>query len=498
MFIHQVVLNLETLFVQYTSLYEGALLDALDVSERRDIMSKKRITRREFLNLSAIVSAGAFLAACQATPTPTAPPPTAVPTEEAAKEPTKAKEKEKVNIDLWTHDALYAQFFQARAPEWAETHPDYEFTFDIQQVPDAQNKILAAFAAGEPVPDLFGIITGVNFSTFMKDNLIGQKFVDLTSRVGDERSKFVENTWSKYTANGKIYGIESALCTTAFYYQPTVLEAVGAKEFPTGWDDFMKLGIEAAKKDVYLSAVDVEGNGTFNILFMQRGGMFFDANNKFVLGDSPNKEMAIEVLQYLKDGIDNKVWWPASNADYWGPPLFAAHAEGKVMGLPAADWWSDFMLKAMAEDQSGNWRVALMPKWSGGGYSSGVFGGTGFAITKESQHPDLVWDFLHYAYMNKENQLKRFEEITYLPTMIDALNDSRFTEKTDPYYGDQVVGKVWSESAQDMPLTFSSPVYADMNNEFNVQCANVYAGKTTPEEAVDAVIEKTNQALADL
>jgi multiple sugar transport system substrate-binding protein/arabinosaccharide transport system substrate-binding protein len=465
-------------------------------------MSKKGFTRREFLNLSAAVAAGALLVACQATPSPTVAP-TEAPTAEPATatpvpEPTKPKEKEKVNIALWTHDALYVQFFQSRAPEWAEMHPEYDFTFDIQQVPDAQNKILAAFAAGEPVPDLFGIISGVNFSTFMKDDLIGQKFVDLTPLVGDDRPKFVENTWSKYSANGKIYSIESALCTTAFYYQPTVLEAVGGKEFPGTWDDFRKLGLEAAKKDVYLSAVDVEGNGTFNIMFMQRGGMFFDENNKFVLGESPNKDIAIEVLEYLKDGIDNKIWWPASNADFWGPPLFAAQGEGKVMGLPSADWWSDFMLKAMAEDQAGKWRLALMPKWTGGGYSAGVFGGTGFSITKESKHPDLAWDFLHYAYMNKENQLKRFEEITYLPTMIEALNDPRFTGKTDPYYGDQVIGEVWSEAAQDMPLTYPSPVYADMNNEFNVQCANVYAGKTKAADAVDAVVAKTKQAIADL
>jgi len=454
-------------------------------------MSNKALSRRDFLRSAAVFTAGAVLASCAPAATTTQAPQT----EEPKEAPTSAL-KEAVTLSMWTHDNLYVQFFNKCGEVWKANYPQYDITFNFQQLPDVFTKMLASLSAGEQVPDLFGLEQGW-FGTYTKDDLIEDKFVDIAPMILDERDKFVENTWTKYTYKGKTYGVESALCTVGFYYQPAVLEKAGATELPKTWEEFMELGIKAAKNGIYLSALESEGMSTFDMLFMQRGGKYFNQDSKFVFGESPNREMALEVMSYLKSGVDNKVFWPAGG-DFWGAGLMAAHKEGKVMGLPAADWWSDSLLKTNAADQSGNWRINLLPKWKGGGHASSVWGGTGFVVTKASKHVDLAWDLIHYTYMTKENQLDRYFTIHYLPHMFEALDDPRFTGATDPYYGDQKIGLVWSEAAKDMPLYYQSPVRGDLNTELATQLTNMYAGTTTPDAAMDAVIAKVNQAIADL
>jgi arabinosaccharide transport system substrate-binding protein len=454
-------------------------------------MSNKALSRRDFLRSAAVFAAGTMLASCAPSPTPTQ-----APQAEEPKQAPVTDQKQPVTLSMWTHDNLYVQFYNKCGEVWKANYPQYEITFNFQQLPDVFTKMLASLAAGEEVPDLFGLEQGW-FGSYTKDDVIDDKFLDITPLIASERDKFVENTWTKYTYKGKTYGVESALCTVGYYFQPAVLEKAGASELPKTWEDFMDLGIQAAKKGIFLSALDSEGGGVFDMLFMQRGGKYFDKDSNFVFGESANREMALEVMKFIKSGIDNQVFWPAGS-DFWGAGLMAAHKEGKVMGLPAADWWSDSLLKTNAADQAGNWRISLLPKWKGGGHVSSVWGGTGFVVTKASKHADLAWDLIHYTYMTKENQIDRYFTIHYLPHMFEALDDPRFTDAKDSYYGEQQIGRVWSEAAKDMPLYYQSPVRGDLNTELGTQLTNMYAGSTTPEAAIDAVVAKVEQAIADL
>jgi len=436
--------------------------------------------------------AGSTLAACAPAAKPTL---ATDPSADQPKEPSGVKEK--VVLSMWTHDNLYVKFYQQVGEKWKEKYPQYDITFNFQQLPEVFTKMLSSLSANTEVPDLFGLEQG-HFGNFTKNDLIEQKFVDINNYISNERSKFVENTWVKYTYKGKTYGVESALCTVGFYFQPRLLEKAGITELPKTWEEFMEAGMVAADKGTALSALDSEGAAIFDLLFMQRGGMYFDSNSNLVFGEGDNKTIALEVLSYLAAGLKNKVFAPVNGKDYWGAGLMAAHKEGKIMGVPGADWWSDSILKTNASDQSGNWQIGLMPKWKDGGHVSSVWGGTGFVITKASKQVELAWDLIHTAYMTKENQILRYKEIKYLPHMIEALDDPAFTDVKDPFYGDQQVGKVWSEAAKDMPLYYQSPVRGDLNTELGTQLTNFYAGKTSAEEALNAVVAKTKQAIEDL
>jgi ABC-type glycerol-3-phosphate transport system substrate-binding protein len=389
-------------------------------------------------------------------------------------------------MDMWTHDNLYVQFFTARAAdqEFKDAHPGVEITTNFQQVPDVFTKMLSTLSAGEKVPDLFGLEQNW-FGPYMKDDIIGTNFVDLTPMIGAERDKFFEGNWSKFTANGKLYGVDSSLCACAYYYQPAVLEKAGLTELPATWEDLMVAGEAAADNGIAFSALDGEGKDLFYLMLLQRGGSAFNQANEFILEQDDQKAMFLEVLTYLQQGVEKKVFTPFTGADFWGPGLMAAHKEGKVMGLPSADWWSDFILKPNAADQSGNWRIAALPKWKSGGHTTSSWGGTGFSIPKAAANKELAWDLIHYAYMTKENQIKRYLEIKYYPHMLEALQDPQVANVRDAYYGDQEVGQVWAAVATDLPMLYQSPVRGDFNTELGTQCTLVFKGEQTPEGAFD-------------
>lgn len=433
--------------------------------------SHARLTRREMLKLCGALAGSSLLAACA---------PKAPPTEAPAEAPPEA---EQITISMWTHDNLYVEFFTTRGEVWKEDNPQYEFTFDFQQVPYGEvfTKVLANLAAGSGAPDLVGIEISV-FSRFMKGDIAEKGLVDLTDLIGDEREKFVEGRWTPYMHRGKIYGVESALCPVGYWYQPAIMEAAGIEMPIDTWYDFLVAGRQVYEATgAAMAPVDDLSVGLFMELFQQRGQNIFDQEGNVTL-DTPG---AIEVLQYLVDGTNKDKVFLKTGADaYWGPSTMAAYKDGLSAGAMMPDWYLGATLKSELADMEGQWWLATMPLWKVGGHKTSTWGGTGFAITKHSEHPDLVWSLLHFTYMTKESQVLRFQQIHYFPHMIEAFDDPGVVDMEEPYCDGQKVGAVFASVARDIPIQWQSPFWEEATTELSNQCTLAYAGDISPEEAI--------------
>jgi ABC-type glycerol-3-phosphate transport system substrate-binding protein len=441
--------------------------------------SQQILTRRRFLQTALTASAGAVLAACGSAST-------AAPT-------VGADGRANITLSMWTHDSLYATFFGARGEEWKETYPQYNISFNFQAVPEPETKILANLAAQLPIPDLIGIEQGT-FPRYMRDDVIEAKFVDLTPLIGDERDQFVQGSWSKFTHKGKIYGVDSGLCATVLYYQPAVLEKAGV-DVPTTWEESVEVGEKLAAQGSAFMSFGGESYENFMLLFFQRGGRFFDEASNFVFNSPENRQYAIEVLNYIKTGIDRRFIKLFSSADFWGPAIYASYKDGSSNGIVMPDWYSDAQIKASIPDMAGQWRIAPQPRWAGGGLSTSSWGGTGFAVYSESPNVELAWDLLHYTYMTKENQIKRYEELKYYPTMLEALSDPRVSGAADPYYADQLVGEVFASIAPEVPVWYQSPIRGVFETALNAQLNAFYSGQITAEQMMDMTVAQTEEAI---
>ncbi|MCA9913072.1 MAG: extracellular solute-binding protein, partial [Anaerolineae bacterium] len=306
--------------------------------------------------------------------------------------------QEDVTLTMWTHDGLYVEFFTARAEEYfAEAHPELNVTLDFQVVADVQTVVLANIAAGEPLPDMLGMEQGV-VPMYMRDGILADYFVDLTDRIGDDYDRIAEGRWTLYTYDGGIYGVDSGLSTTAYFYQPAVLESLGI-EVPTTWDEVLAAGEIAQENGTSLNAILGSGDA-LQMYLLQRGVEIFDAEGNFVLGEDENRALTLDVLNLWREGIDNGAFTPILDSEFWGTTPIQLYETGAVAGIVMPDWYGDYILKPQAEDMAGQWAIAPMPVWSDGiGYGTSVWGGTGFGISQASEHIDLAWELIQYGFL---------------------------------------------------------------------------------------------------
>jgi len=316
--------------------------------------------------------------------------------------------------------------------------------------------------------------------------------VDLTEWIGDERKKFVEGRWTPYMINGKIYGVESALCPVGYWYQPDPFDKAGITLPFKTWDDFLAAGKQLAAEKKAMAPVDDTSNGIFMELFQQRGGLCFQEDGTVTL----NTPEAVDVLQFLVDGANKDQVFMKMGSEFWGAGTISAYKDGSLVGAIMPDWYLDATLKAQLADMKGQWRLTTMPTWSAGGHTTSTWGGTGFAITKQSKHADLVWSLLHYTYMTKESQVLRFQKIHYFPTMIEAMNDPGVVDLADDYCGGQKVGAVFASVAQDIPVQWQSAYWNEAMTEMSNQITAAFSGELTPEEAIKKADENIKAIVA--
>ena len=403
--------------------------------------------------------------------------------------------QEEVTLSFWTHDGLYVEFFTARAEEYfAENYPDINFTFDFQVVADVETVVLANIAAGEPLPDMIAIEQG-HMPLYMRDGIIADFFVDLTDLIGDDYARVAEGRWTIYEYDGAIYGVDSGLSTAAYYFQPAIYESLGI-EVPTTWDEWLAAGPTAAENGVSLG-ISMSSGDSFQMYLLQRGVDIFDADGNFALGEDENRSGAIEVLNLWREGIDNGAFAPVLDAQFWDPSTIELYRSGAVAGIVMPDWYGDYILKPQAEDMQGQWALAPMPTWSdGGGVGSTVWGGTGMAITKASEHADYAWELIQYGYLTYEGQVTRYEEIGYYPTMMEAFEDDRVVGFEDPFYAGQKIGEIWAATSTEVPVWYQSPYRAVFRDAVGELMPLFFEGDMSAEELIDEVIFTVEDEIA--
>ena len=459
-------------------------------------MEKTRLSRREFVRLSGLAGAGAILAACAPKVTPAPAQPTAAPQAEAPtaapEQPTpvpQAEGPQEVTITMWFHDFLYVQFFTDRGKEWAEMHPEYQITWDIAQVPEIADKYIGTLVAGSGAPDIVGVEQGWMPRLF-KGGLAEKGMYDLNPWMELEgagfRDKFLR--WELYSYQGKTYGVESALCPCVYYYRKDIFDQAGLD--PTSvktYDDFIQMGKDLkSATGSYMLPLDSINTDYFLLFMLQNDGNLFDDKGQAVM----DSDQCLEALQLYYDmGLTHEIGFVTT--EFWGAGLTAAYNDGTVAGVIGPDWYSDFVMKQSLKDTAGKWRATYMPLFREGGRRTTVWGGTGMGVSKQSKFPDVSWDILKYTYMTKENQVKRYLEIHYFPTMLDALDDPRIVEAEDEFFGGQKLGAIFADVAPDVPIYYSGPYKTEAIDLLSNAVVTPVMAKEKPPE--DALKDATSQ-----
>lgn len=355
-------------------------------------------------------------------------------------------------VALWAYGSS-ADSLEQLIPAFNAIYPNIKVEVTKIGWNEMYPKILAAAAAGAGGPDLVSV--GLGNGVF---NFASKKGVlnDLTRDFKPYAKDFTAAAIAGVTFQGKVYAIPWDVGPLTMFYRSDLYAAAGvdANSIKT-WDDFIAAGKKLTKGDqqyaTFFPYTSYEmGNWYFEPLIWQAGGNIFDKKGNVIIDKDP---MALAVLQKLKEMVDSGI---GVNAVPWSPAWNSAIKTGKIATIFAGGWFSG-LLKSIAPELEGKWRIAFPPTFKPG--STGNYGGSALIIPKPSAHKAAALKFALYALATKEGQLANFKNWGLFPAYIPCYSDSLF-DQPDKYFGNQPIGRIMVNISKLAPGTYNMNEYS--------------------------------------
>lgn len=333
------------------------------------------LSRRRFLQVSALTVAGTALAAC-ALPAP-------------ADSAPAAPEMEMIELrfqnwfnesDMHTWQIGLDQFYEAR--------PDVELQLEYAGWGDTTSTLLAGAAAGD-LPDVFmasdehvppvasvGLVLNLN------------PYIDATPDINVD--DFAHGVSRGFNFWGRWWGFPYDQSTWGIYYNKGMFEDAGVgyppTEGQTQWtlDEFVEAASALTKPDGEQWGALIGGSQYLHSAFIySMGGRNYDDDGRECLINSPESAAA---LQYMIDLIYTHKVAPtaAERAGSGGINYFAS-------GLVAMELNGQWSLQSKNAEVEFDFDIGFLPI---GPIQSTVTGGSGFCCSNDSEYPDDAWEFL--------------------------------------------------------------------------------------------------------
>lgn len=397
-----------------------------------------------------------------------------------------------VGLSMMSHEGDVAKFLDKRAKELSSASgAQYKYSpikLTVQPLQQIVPKALADFSSHHDIPDILAIEINA-FSQYMKNNVASTVLADLTPKIGDLNSLYTAAATKPYTLDGKVYALGCDYPLMTYYYREDLASQLGIK-FPIDtWEDLLDIGRTVAKpKGMYMGtlATGKGGVGTQGISaqfiswLVQRGGAIFSEDGNTVTLDSPE---AVDVMTFMATALKENIMLGVDAL--FGPAEVAAFKNNKIVGHEGADWWK-FMITRNLQDEYGKWKMVEMPRWKGGGAATATSGGTGYAVTKQSKNQDAAWQLLKESLMTPQGEREKFPQLSFLPVLKSAYQDSFFTSYKDPVFGGQQTFELYAKLAPQAAIQPQSQYWQFALQALDRACAAVYGGKNPASAVTDA------------
>lgn len=396
-------------------------------------------------------------------------------------------EKQAVELTFVSHDRSVAEVLANRAEELSamDASPySYSIVPDIISSGEVPTKAITAYSTGTDIPDLLGIEIS-RFATFM--DIASDVLVDYTDQLGELREQNDETRWQTWSVDDRIYAIESSMSYGALFYRQDEFERLGIPTPIETWDEYLEHGRRVFEEEgIYLGSIDHNFSG-LNFTTGARGGSIFDGNGNLLI-DTPETR---EAAAFIAEGVRDNVLLDFPVGDFHGAPQFAAMQNGEVISYFFPIWWLKFFLEPQVPDQAGLWRAQPLPRFEEGGHPTSLHGGLGVAISKDSDNVDASWLLVKCGLMTAEGQVKKFDEVGYLPVNDLAWQSEVILESEDEFLGGQKLGALFASIKDDSPTQFQNPAWS-----FAVETIGREFPRYIDEEiTLDEFIESTTEAI---
>ena len=369
---------------------------------------------------------------------------------------------------------------------YTKAHPDVRVKLTEVGTTTETAQALTAALAGGKVPDLV-LIQADDLPKFMQSP---DNFVDLTTLgANDIKGNYLDWVMAQSTTeDNKIIGVPTDVGGLAVAYRTDLFKAAGlptdreavAKLWPT-WDEFINVGRQYVQK-TGKPFVDNTPTSVFFQAVNQGSQRYYSADRKL---DYDNEQVKAEfdvTLRAFDAGISAK---QGSFSSGWT----AAMKKGDYAVVCSPSWMLSQM-KTNAPETNGKWDIATIP----GG--SGNWGGSFLAIPKRAKNAKAAWNYISEM-QSPKGQLDHFLMQGSLPTTPSVYTDPQLVGKTDPFFSNAPIGKIYTQSVVGIKPFYFGPQDGPVGTEFLNTLTSVEQGKVNPANAWDTALKNVKNAVRE-
>jgi multiple sugar transport system substrate-binding protein len=216
---------------------------------------------------------------------------------------------------------------------------------------------------------------------------------DITDLVGDSlRRKLLPQALGLTTFQGRVFSVPLDVEPMVMHYRTDLFERYGLR-VPRTWEEFAELAhtVRRRASGRRLVLFPTDGGTQFACYSWQAGAQWFDTGEgawNVSLADAPTRRVAAYWQRLIdrEDVFVNAVESRQSDAQI---------GDGLVLTRLSGAWDAGAQMNARP-GQKGQWRIAPLPQWDTKSPSVGTHGGSTFAVTKDSRHPEAAMEFIEW------------------------------------------------------------------------------------------------------
>ncbi|GAA5415981.1 putative arabinose-binding protein [Paraliobacillus ryukyuensis] len=400
-------------------------------------------------------------------------------------------------LTLWTFAGQHIDFYRDAAERWNEENTDRPITLTAETYPLEQmhNNLLLAVQSGQGGPDIADIEIG-QFPNFLQGDIPLEPMNEYVEPILDNA---VTSRFENYAKDGNYYGLPTHVGATVMYYNTEIMDEAGVDiDSIQTWDDFVAAGKQVVENtDSMMWNVGTEDwLMDFWPMISQQDSDVFNEDGELILDNQTN----IDTLQFLQDVVyKDKIAEVTPGGMNQSEEFYGYFSEGGAASILAPLWYMGRFTDNMP-DLEGKIAIRPMPAWEEGGKRSAGMGGTGTVVTKQSENVDLAKEFLAYAKLSEEGNIKLWTVLGFDPPRWDTW-ESEAVQEDNKYYqffGNGIFDTLLDvrEDINELNFTQYTP---DVINEYNTNIAQqtIRSNAQTPQEALEQGAEAVKSQMKE-
>jgi multiple sugar transport system substrate-binding protein len=216
---------------------------------------------------------------------------------------------------------------------------------------------------------------------------------DITGLLSDRlRGQLLPSAWGLTTFDGRVFTVPLDIEPMVMHYRSDLFAQYGLT-VPHTWDEFTALARTVRERDPSRRVVvfPTDGPHHFAPYSWQAGAQWFDLGGgawNVSMADPPTRKIAA-YWQLLID--EDLVFANATDSRQYDAQIGQGIVLARLTGA-----WDAGAQKQARPGQAGQWAIAPLPQWDPAHPAVGTQGGSTFAVTQDSTHPEAAMEFIEW------------------------------------------------------------------------------------------------------